>query len=176
MLRGTAVPSLRCSKTWESLLSSSFLLILPPLVLSLCGFPAHFSSLPLSLYTKTLPHFYTWKGHWKQEKLGLQTNLKYGQKGSRRIFPSPISASKVFKGFFLPQCTLKNQRYKGILPSGTRAVIFANEEHKLKYKTLSLRRTSDQKFRRVDSLTILGMLDDVVALLRNLGWMEYIEM
>jgi len=44
----------------------------------------------------------------------------------------------------------------------------------LKYETF--RKISDQKFWYIDSLRTLGMLDDMVALLGNLGWMEYVEM
>jgi len=40
----------------------------------------------------------------------------------------------------------------------------------------SPRKTTYQKFWHVDSLRQLGMLDAVVALLSNLGWMEYVEM
>jgi len=51
-----------------------------------------------------------------------------------------------------------------------------NEEQKLKYETLGARKTSEQKFWHVESLRTLEMLDDVVTLLSNLGWMEYMEM
>jgi len=51
-----------------------------------------------------------------------------------------------------------------------------NDEQKLKYETLSNRKTSEQKFWHIDSLRALGKLDDVVALLGSLGWMEDVEM
>jgi len=46
----------------------------------------------------------------------------------------------------------------------------------VKYETLSARKASEQKFWHMDSLRTLGLLDDVVALHRNLGWMDYVAM
>ena len=63
-----------------------------------------------------------------------------------------------------------------ILSPHTRGFVFVNEEQKLKYETLGARKTSEQKFWHVESLRTLEMLDDVVTLLSNLGWMEYMEM
>ena len=53
---------------------------------------------------------------------------------------------------------------------------FVNDNQRIKYETLSARRKSKQKFWHMDFLRQLGMLDDFVTLLSNLGWMEYIEM
>jgi len=68
------------------------------------------------------------------------------------------------------------EAYPLILPLRTRGLTFVNEEQRLKYETLSARKTSKQKFCTIDSLGALGMLDDVAALLSNLGWMKYVEM
>jgi len=58
-----------------------------------------------------------------------------------------------------------------ILPPSTGDLVFVNEEQKLNYETLSVRKTNEQKFWHVDCLRALGMLDDVVALLSNwAGW------
>ena len=51
-----------------------------------------------------------------------------------------------------------------------------NNERKVKYETLSAKKTTEQKFWHVNSIRALGMFDDVVTLLSNLGWMEYVEM
>jgi len=51
-----------------------------------------------------------------------------------------------------------------------------NEEQQLKYETLSVRKTSEQKFWHAESLRTLRMLNDVVTLLGNLGWIENVEM
>ena len=51
-----------------------------------------------------------------------------------------------------------------------------NDEQRTKYEILSTRQTSEQKFWHMESLRQLGMLDDVVTLLTNLGWLEYVEM
>jgi len=53
--------------------------------------------------------------------------------------------------------------------------VFVNDAQKLKCETLSARKTNEQKFWHADSLRTLGLLGDVVALLRNLRWMHYVE-
>jgi len=51
-----------------------------------------------------------------------------------------------------------------------------NDDQRIKYETLSTRKTNEQKFWHVDSLRQLSMLDDIVILMSNLDWMEYVEM
>jgi len=63
-----------------------------------------------------------------------------------------------------------------MLPRSTRGLTFVNDKQRIKYDTLSTRKKSEQKFWHLDSLRHLRMLDDVVALLTNLGRMEYVEM
>jgi len=65
--------------------------------------------------------------------------------------------------------------YPLILPLNTKGLVFVNNAQKLKYETLSARKTSEQKFWHADSLRTLDLLDDVVSSLRNLWWMHYVE-
>ena len=57
-----------------------------------------------------------------------------------------------------------------MLPLSTGGLPFVNDEQRSKYEILSARKTSEQRFWHVESLRQLEMLDDVVSLLRNLGW------
>ena len=66
--------------------------------------------------------------------------------------------------------------YPLMLPPSIRGLTFVNDEQRSKYEILSARKTSEQKFWQIESLRQLGMLDDIVALFRNLGWLEYVEM
>ena len=51
-----------------------------------------------------------------------------------------------------------------------------NDDQRIKYETLSSRKLNEQKFWHMNSLSQLGILDDVVTLLSKLGWIEYIEL
>jgi len=48
------------------------------------------------------------------------------------------------------------------------------KKQKVKCETLSYGKMSEQKCWHVESLRTLELLDDVVALLRNLGWLHYV--
>jgi len=50
-----------------------------------------------------------------------------------------------------------------------------NDAQKLKYESLSVRFTSDQKFLHVEFLQNLGICEDVQPLLRNLGLLHFVE-
>jgi len=65
--------------------------------------------------------------------------------------------------------------YPLILPPSTRGLIFVNDAQKLKYESLSVRLTSEQKFLHVESLRHLGIYEDMQTLLRNLGLLHFVE-
>jgi len=65
--------------------------------------------------------------------------------------------------------------YPSMLLPNTRGLAFVNDEQRTKYETLSTRKTNEQMFWHVESLRKLGMLDDVVTFLTNLGWQEYAD-
>jgi len=54
--------------------------------------------------------------------------------------------------------------------------VFFSEEQKVKNETLSARKKSEQNICHVDSITTLGVPDDIITLLRNLGTMDYVEL
>ena len=66
--------------------------------------------------------------------------------------------------------------YPLILPPSTRGLHFVSDVQRGNYAHLTTRKTSEQKFFHVDSLRTLGLLDDMLSLMNNLGWMEYIQM
>lgn len=70
----------------------------------------------------------------------------------------------------------RKDAYPLILPASTRGLHFVSEEQKTQYETLATRNTSEQKYFRVNSLRILGMLDDMLTLIGKLEWIEYIGM
>jgi len=60
---------------------------------------------------------------------------------------SPKKSSKASSSFQAPSRTKgAKDAYSLILHSGTRGLIFVNEEHKVKYVNLIARKTSEQKF------------------------------
>ena len=65
--------------------------------------------------------------------------------------------------------------YPLILPPSTRGLIFVNDAQKLKYKSLSVRMTSELKFLHVESLQNLGIYEDMQTLLGNLLLLHFIE-
>jgi len=50
-----------------------------------------------------------------------------------------------------------------------------NDAQKLKYESLSVRMTSEQKFLHVESLQNLGLYEDMQTLLENLGLLHFVE-
>jgi len=50
-----------------------------------------------------------------------------------------------------------------------------NDAQKLKYESLSVRLTSEQKFLHVESLQNLGIYEDMQTLLGNLGLLHFVE-
>ena len=54
--------------------------------------------------------------------------------------------------------------YPLILPPSTRGLIFVHDAKKLKYESLSVRLTSEQKFLHVESLQNLGIYEDICKL------------
>ena len=66
--------------------------------------------------------------------------------------------------------------YLLILSTSTRGLYFASNEQKTHYEILTTRKASEQKFFHVDSFRNLGLLDDMLSLIRNLGWIEHIGM
>jgi len=54
-------------------------------------------------------------------------------------------------------------------------LIFVNDAQKLKYESLSVRLTSEQKFLHVESFQQLGIYKDMQTLLGNLGLLHFVE-
>ena len=50
-----------------------------------------------------------------------------------------------------------------------------NDAQKLKYESLSVRLTSEQKLLHMESLQNLGIYEDMQTLLRNLGLLHFVE-
>ena len=81
-------------------------------------------------------------------------------------------SSKTISSSTAPSSTKSTKyAYPLILPASTGRLHFASEEQKTQYEILTTRKTSEQKY----SLQTLGMLDDMLSLMRKLGWMEYID-
>ena len=64
--------------------------------------------------------------------------------------------------------------YPFILPPSTRGLIFVNDAQKLKYESLSVRMTSEQKFLHMESLQNLGLYEDMQTLLGNFGLLHFV--
>jgi len=82
--------------------------------------------------------------------------------------PSSSTAPSTAKG--------NKNAYPVILLTSTRGLHFANDEQQTKYEILTTRKISEQKFFHVESLRNLGLLDDMMNLIYNLGWAKYIGM
>jgi len=84
---------------------------------------------------------------------------------------------EVNEGFFFKSLLKRKGKcdaFTLIHPRNTCGLQFASEEQKLTYKKLSINLTFEKKFRHADALRILGLLDNVGALLGNLGWLDYV--
>jgi len=91
--------------------------------------------------------------------------------GKKRVGESPQAPS-------LPKKTSRASSYSGarsctrgtkdayplILPLSTRGLISVNDDQKLKYESLSVRLTSEQKFLHVESLQNLSIYEDMQTL------------
>ena len=89
----------------------------------------------------------------------------------------PKKAPRAPSFSFTPSTAKGNKdAYPLIFPPSNRGLHFVIDEQWICYDNFTNRKTSEQKFLYVHSLRTLGLLDGMMGLIRNLGWMEYIRM